>query len=215
MPTPASRAIKEIVAVSGSIPATPNINTIGTNLNSLQSVAVEGSGDLIVTTAVSSNTTVAKFFLSSGYATSTVLSNNFNAPTGVAVTAGGDLYVVDSNSASGASLFEIPRAAVPAINFKTPTAPGETDTADSPQIVVIENIGNLPMAISSLTFSQQQLLIRHRHHYLQLVRVACSGRQLRAWNSVHPGNYRLSHQWNARRCRQHGQRRWFLPEDHP
>jgi len=147
------RAIKEIVAVGGSIPASPTINTIGSGLNALQDLVVEGSGDLIVSTAVSQNGAITKYFVSSGYTTSTLVSNAFNGPTGIAVTGGGDLYVLDIGSAGGASLFEIGRSAVPAITFSTPTAPGETDTADSPQKVTLENIGNQPLAISSLVFS--------------------------------------------------------------
>jgi large repetitive protein len=147
------RVVKEILAVGGSIPTSPTINTIGSGLIAVQDVVVEGSGDLLVSTAPNNNGAVTKFFVSSGYATSTLLSNGFNAPTGIAVTGGGDLYVIDFASAGGSSLFELSRAAAPAITFRTPTAPGETDTADGPQTVLLENIGNQPLAISGLVFS--------------------------------------------------------------
>jgi len=147
------KVIDEIVAVGGSIPSSPTIKTIGSNLIAPQDVVVEGSGDLIVSTAPSNAGAVTKYFVSSGYTTSTLLSNGFNAPTGIAITGGGDLYVVDFGSAGGNSLFELPRAAAPSITFRTPTAPGEVDTADSPQNVSLENIGNQPLAISSLAFS--------------------------------------------------------------
>src|SRR6185312_9960106 len=143
----------ELVAVGGSIPSSPTIKAIGSNLIAPQDVVVEGSGDLIVSTAPSNKGAVTKYFVSTGYTTSTLLSNGFNAPTGIAVTGGGDLYVIDFGSAGGNSLFELPRATVPAISFRTPTAPGQLDTADSPQIVSLENIGNQPLAISSLVFS--------------------------------------------------------------
>jgi sugar lactone lactonase YvrE len=147
------RVIKEIVAVGGSIPATPTINTIGSGLLGLQDVAVEGSGDLVVTTAYTGSSAVTEFLASSGYATSTVISNGFNGPEGLAGTAGGDLYIVDAGAFGGASVFEIGRAAVPAITFNTPTPPGETDTADGTQNVLLENLGNQPMAISGLVLS--------------------------------------------------------------
>jgi hypothetical protein len=151
------RVIKEILAVGGSIPATPTINTIGSGLLSLQDVIVDGSGDLIVTTANNGTASVTKFLASSGYATSTLISNGFNGPTGVAETAAGDLYVIDFGSSTfglgGASLFEIGRSAAPALTFPTPTAPGEPDTADGPQSVSLENLGNQPLAISGLVFS--------------------------------------------------------------
>jgi hypothetical protein len=53
----------------------------------------------------------------------------------------------------GGSLFEIGRSTAPALVFATPTAPGETDTADGPLRVSVQNIGNQSLNLSGMVFS--------------------------------------------------------------
>ena len=147
------KTLDEIVAVNGSIPVSPTIRTLASGLKSVQSVAVDSSGDLFVTTAGTSGAGIYEWLVTGGYANSILVSNGFNAPTGIAVTAGGDLFIIDSNQAGGSVLFKIGRATTPGIAFPTPTAPGETDTADGPQRVTLQNLGNQPLSLATLTFS--------------------------------------------------------------
>ena len=147
------KTLDEIVAANGSIPASPAIRTLASGLKSVQGVAVDSSGDLFVTTAGTSGAGIYEWLVNGGYANSILVSNGFNAPTGIAVTAGGDLFIVDSNQAGGSALFKIGRATTPGIAFPTPTAPGETDTADGPQRVTLQNLGNQPLSLATLTFS--------------------------------------------------------------
>ena len=152
-PDPLNNVVKEIVAVNGVISSSPTIVSVGGALKVLQGVAVDGSGNLFVTTAATGNGAIYEIPVNGGYTTSSVFSNGFNGPTGIAVTGGGDLFVIDSGSAGGESVFEVGRLAAPGLTFQTPTAPGEIDTADGPQRVSIQNVGNQPMTLSGLAFS--------------------------------------------------------------
>ena len=146
------KVVKELVAVNGGIPTSPTINSIGSGLAAVSTVAVEGSGDLLVANASTSSAYVTEFLVSTGYTTSVQVGSSFGGPAGIAVTSGGDLYVVDFGT-YGTSIVEVGRAAPPALDFGTATAPGETDTADGPLRVSVQNLGNQPLALSGLVFS--------------------------------------------------------------
>jgi streptogramin lyase len=92
-----NNAVKELVAVNGSIPTSPTILTLGSGLSYPTDVAVDASGDVFV--AEYGNSAVKEMVAVGGSipATPTILTlgSGFNIPTGVAVDASGDVFVVD------------------------------------------------------------------------------------------------------------------------
>ena len=93
-----NNAVKEILAVNGSIPATPTIKTLASGLYLPEGVAVDGSGNVFF--ADSYNNAVIEILAVNGSIpatpTITTLASGFNQPTGVAVDGSGNVYVADS-----------------------------------------------------------------------------------------------------------------------
>jgi len=151
--------IEEIVAVNGSIPASPAINTVAKGLKSPLYLAVDGSGNLFVTAL---GGFIYEVQAEGGYTTFNTYSNQLDGPAGIAVDAGGDLFISDITAGyefagqsfpSTGILYEIPRAPVPALTYTSPTAPGEIDTADGAQKVSLQNLGNQPLVLNGLALS--------------------------------------------------------------
>jgi sugar lactone lactonase YvrE len=149
--------VQEIVAVNGSIPASPAINTLAAGLKGPEYLAVEGSGNLLVTANAG---LIYEVPADGGYSAFTTFSNQLTDPTGIAVDAGGNLYASDIESsnaglgiAASGNVYEIPRAPVPSLTFATPTAPGVTDTADGAQKVSLQNLGNQPLVLTGMASS--------------------------------------------------------------
>ena len=100
-------AIKEMVAVNGSIPVSPTVLTVGSGFNHPEGVAVDVNGNVFV--ADQFNNAVKQIVAGTGGAAagtvnsaSTVksLGSGFNHPEGVAVDGSGDVFVADlSNNA--------------------------------------------------------------------------------------------------------------------
>jgi len=88
-----NNAVKEILAVNGSIPASPTIKTIGSGIYQPFGVAIDGSGNIYVTDATVS--AVYEVLKAGGYTTVIALGGGFNQPTSVAVDGGGNVYVTD------------------------------------------------------------------------------------------------------------------------
>jgi len=87
-------AVKEIVAVNGSIPASPTIKTLGSGFNYPWSVAVDGAGNIFVGNDLSNgNGAVYEIVAASGYTTVNTLGE-FSGPTHVAVDGSGNVFVV-------------------------------------------------------------------------------------------------------------------------
>ena len=155
---PSSRGVKEIVAVNGSIPSTPTITSLGYGMRNLSGLALDGGGNVY---ALGSDAfgfgLIFELPEASGYSIVNELSNQTN-PLGIALDAGGNLFgVYYTNQALGGisinSIFELPRSSAPSLVYSTPTAPGQVDSADGPQEVIIESIGNQPLSLAGLKVS--------------------------------------------------------------
>lgn len=150
--------IQEIVAANGSIPASPTINTVGKGLKGPQYLAVDASGNLLVT---ANGGFIYEVMADGGYTTVNTFSNQLNSPTGIVVDGGGNLYIEGLQTGLNSQLlpysistvYEIARTDVPSLSFTTPTAPGVTDTADGSQRVSLQNLGNQPLALTGLILS--------------------------------------------------------------
>jgi sugar lactone lactonase YvrE len=92
-----SNAVYEIVAVNGSIPASPTINTLGSGFSHPNGVAVDGSGNVYV--ADSGNNALKEILAVSGSipASPTIitLDSDLYWPTDVVLDASGNPYVAD------------------------------------------------------------------------------------------------------------------------
>jgi sugar lactone lactonase YvrE len=94
-------AIKELVAVGGSIPASPVIRTLSSSFLQPYGVAVDGSGNVFV--ADYGNGEVKEVVAVGGVIPSSnptinVLGSGFSKPAGVGVDANGNVYVADFNN---------------------------------------------------------------------------------------------------------------------
>jgi sugar lactone lactonase YvrE len=91
-------AVKEILAVGGSIPASPTIKILGGGFGRPNSVAVDGTGNVFVTDSL--NNAVYEILAAGGYTVVETLGSGFYHPTGVAVDGGDNVFVADyGNSA--------------------------------------------------------------------------------------------------------------------
>ena len=95
-------ALKEIVAVGGSIPArNPTIRPLGTGFSLPFGVAVDGAGNVYVADAVHSlvqEIIAVGGSIPANSPTIRSLGSGFNGPTGVAVDGAGNVYVGDSGN---------------------------------------------------------------------------------------------------------------------
>jgi len=132
-------SVYEIVAVNGSIPANPNINSLGSGFSSPASVAVDANGNVIVADA--GNNEVKEMVAVNGSIPSSpvinILGSSFNGPIGVALDAHGNVFVADSNNGR---IAELDFADPPSLEF-VPAAVGSI-SSDSPQTVTLQNGGN-------------------------------------------------------------------------
>ena len=88
-----------MLAVNGSIPASPTINTLGSGFSFPDGVAVDGSGNVFV--ADTGNSAVKEILAAGGYTTVNTLGIVFNfthEPNGVALDGYGDLFVTGNLS---------------------------------------------------------------------------------------------------------------------
>jgi hypothetical protein len=143
--------VKEIVAVNGSIPANPTINVLGSGFSYPYGVAVDAAGDAFVDDY--GNNAMKEIVAFNGSIPATnptinLLGSGFTEPTGVAVDAAGDVFVGDYGNKA---VYEITRSQPPSLSFAS-TNVGST-SSDSPQAVQFQNVGNAPLAASSLGVS--------------------------------------------------------------
>jgi YVTN family beta-propeller protein len=141
-----SAAVYEMLAVNGSIPASPTILTLSSGFSFPQDVAVDASGNVYVTD--SGNNALYEMLAVNGSIpaspTINTLGNGFNNPYGVAVAANRNVYVADSNNNQ---VVELDYADPPSLNFLIPTAVGST-SSDSPKTVTVNNVGNAPLTFT-------------------------------------------------------------------
>lgn len=110
-------------------------STIGSGLNSPYGIAIDSSGDVYI--ADTGNNRVLKETPSGSTYIQSTLAGGLNNPDGVAVDGSGNVYIADSFNYQ---VLEENYNGPPALTFKT-TAYG-TASADSPQTVALENVGN-------------------------------------------------------------------------
>jgi sugar lactone lactonase YvrE len=93
-------AVKEILAVNGSIPANPTINTLGSGFNQPIGVPVDASGNVFV--ADTGNSAVKEILAVNGSIpanpTINTLGSGFGPTFGVAVDGNGNVYVADATN---------------------------------------------------------------------------------------------------------------------
>jgi hypothetical protein len=143
--------VKEILAVNGSIPANPTITVLGSGFSEPEGVAVDAAGDVFVADTL--NNQVKEILAVNGGIPATnptisVLGSGFYEPFGVVVDAAGDVFVADGYNNA---VKEIARSQPPSLSFAS-TNVGST-SSDSPKAVQFQNIGNAPLAASSLGVS--------------------------------------------------------------
>jgi streptogramin lyase len=128
------------------------VGTRGGGFSGPTGVAVDGSGNIYVADA--DNDAVSELppsCLSSSCVTT--LGGGFSHPTGVEVDGAGDVYIADSG---GDTVNELTYATPPSLDFKA-TAAG-TQSSDSPQTVILANIGNAALTFSVPSTSQNPSL---------------------------------------------------------
>ena len=86
-------SVKQLLAVNGSIPASPTINVLGSVPISVEGVAVDGSGNVYV--ADFPDNKVFELTKASGYASEISLGGGFYVPSDVAVDGNGNVIVAD------------------------------------------------------------------------------------------------------------------------
>ena len=124
------------------VPSIGPVSQVGTGLNAPYGVALDAAGDVYIAD-YGSNSVVE---VSAGGQQST-LSSGLSIPTGVAADGAGDVYVADYGNAR---VVEVPRSEAPALSF-APTDVNSTST-DSPQTVIVQNIGNQALNLTGVSF---------------------------------------------------------------
>ncbi len=159
-----NQAVKEMLAVNGSIPASPTINTLGSGFSSPAALAVDQNGNVFV--ADTGSNTVKEILSAGGYASVRTLSS-FSSPSDVSVDASGDVFVTDSNNdvveemvAVSGSIPASPTIKTLASGFNRPAgvavdANGDVFLADSGNGVVKELVavnGSIPASPTVISF---------------------------------------------------------------
>ena len=140
---PASTRVSKMPSGCGSAQC---VATLYTDFNPPEGIAVDAAGDLYI--GESPNNTV--FELPVGCTSLECirpLGTGFDDPAGLALDGADNLYVADF----GASTVSAVRQTVPELVSFNATFGGGT-SGDSPKTVTVQNIGNAPLAFSTLTF---------------------------------------------------------------
>ena len=128
-----NNAVYELVAVGGSIPASPTIISLGSGFQTPTGVAVDGNGNVYV--ADSGNHAVKEIEAVGGTipASPTILTlgSGFSTPTGVALDSSGNVYVADISNGTAKEVFAVGGSIPPSPNIRTLVSglPGPTGIA--------------------------------------------------------------------------------------
>lgn len=147
--------VKEIVAVNGSIPATPTINVLGSGLLNPIGLVLDASGNIYVIDSNVNHNGIYEILAAGGYKTVTNFASGFTAPSGIAIDSASNLYVVDLFADDGFGfagdfLDILPRGQAPGVAFPNPAPPG---SIEGPGSDILTNVGTSPLTVSALTFS--------------------------------------------------------------
>jgi hypothetical protein len=148
--------VNEIVAVNGSIPASPAIKVLGSGFKNPIALVLDASGNVYVIDSNINHNGVYEILAAGGYTTVTNFAEGFTAPSGIAIDSASNMYVVDlfaddGFGFSGDFLDILPRSSAPGISFPTPAPPGSTESGGFSDILT--NLGNAALNVSALTMS--------------------------------------------------------------
>jgi len=115
--------------------------TVVSGLASPAGISVDAAGNVYI----AEGSGILEALVATG--THTTLGTGLNGASGVAVDSAGNVFIADSNNAR---VVELPRSQPPALSFVA-TNVNSTST-DSPQTVVLENIGNQPLDLTGISF---------------------------------------------------------------
>jgi hypothetical protein len=136
-------AVKEILAVNGSIPASPTITTLGSGFIEPVGVAVDTTGNVYVVDY--GNSTIDEMLAVGGSIpvspTINTLGSGFNLPQGIAVDGSGDVYVADSSNNAVKEIVAV-GGSIPA----SPTIRTLGSGFNSPLGVAVDASGNVYVA---------------------------------------------------------------------
>ncbi len=143
---PVTPAVYEILAVNGSIPASPTIKTLSSGFTNPQDVAVDGSGNVYVADQIA-NTGVFEIEAVNGVIpanpTISTLGSGFGFPRAIAVDGSGNVYVADGNHHEVKEIVAV-NGSIPA----TPTINVLGFGFSSPTGVAVDGSGNVFVADS-------------------------------------------------------------------
>ncbi len=115
-----------------------------------QWIAFDAAGNLYATGGA--NNTMGLYERTpSGTVTQLVSEPNSNTPQGIVLDSSGNAYFSILGSPAG-QIVKLDRADAPSISFPTATNVGTTDTVDGTKTVTLQNIGNLPLTFTGVTW---------------------------------------------------------------
>ncbi len=143
---PTGGVIKEILAVNGSIPATPTIVSVGGffeggatfTFSNPGGTAVDRAGNVYV--ADTNINAIQEILAASGYSVVTTLKSGFSSPKSVAVDSSGNVYVADTGHNA---VKEIVAVNGHVTSSSTTSTLGGGFTFHSPQSVAVDSNGNV------------------------------------------------------------------------
>jgi sugar lactone lactonase YvrE len=127
--------------------------TIGSGFNQPTGVAVDGAGSISqsqpgdVYVADYGNQRVVE--VPAGGSPQFTIGSGYSGPHGVAVDAAGDLFVADRNDSVA---FEFQLSTPDSLSFPTSTPVNKKDSTDGPMAITVEDIGNEPLIIASVSY---------------------------------------------------------------
>jgi sugar lactone lactonase YvrE len=152
----ANSVVQEIVAVNGSIPASPTIRTLGSGFFGPRGVAVDASGNVYVGDTKDNQVKEIVAVNGSIPAAPTILTlgSGFNLPTGVVVDAAGDVFVADFGTNAVKEILAV-NGSIPA----SPTIVTFDSEFGGPGGLALDSTGNLYVAATTSGLVQEILAV--------------------------------------------------------
>jgi sugar lactone lactonase YvrE len=151
-----NNVVKEMLAVGGSIPASPTINTLGSGFFLPEGVAVDAAGNVYV--ADTSNSAVKEMLAVGGSIPASpiikTLGSGFQAPYGVAVDGAGDVYVADTGNNAVKEMLAV-GGSIPS----SPTINTLGSGFSEPEGVAVDGAGNVYVADAGQSGVREMLAV--------------------------------------------------------